>query len=174
MNDDRIQELLDRVEIEKLIHDYARAQDRLDAPLHRSVFWDDAQLEYGIYTGGPDGFVEFAQRALSAHLSNHHMMGQISLEFGDDEVFGESYYQAYHRLVNEAGEDRDLVISGRYVDRFERRGGVWKIAYRCELVDWSRDEASADGWFAGSGMLAGRRKPDDALYDRERIRGLRP
>ena len=42
------------------------------------------------------------------------------------------------------------------------------MAYRAELVDWVREEAAADGWFEGSAMIVGARKPDDLLYDRAR------
>ena len=45
--------------------------------------------------------------------------------------------------------------------------GLWKIAYRSELVDWVREEAAADAWFAGSKMIIGARKPDDPLYHQD-------
>jgi hypothetical protein len=170
MTDPLVQSLADQQAIRDLSSTYMRGQDRLDAQLHRSVFWDDAWCSYGIYEGGPDGFVEFAQNALRAHAANHHMIGQVLIDLAGDEAFGEVYYQAHHRLIGAAGEDRDLFISGRYVDRYERRGDVWKIAYRCELVDWVRDLPAADASFRDSPMIRGARKPDDALYDRQRMR----
>ena len=170
MNDQRLPLLADKQEIYELSCTYMRGQDRLDPETHRSVFWDDAWCSYGIYEGGPDGFVEFAQKALAPHRGNHHMIGQVQIDVQGDEAFGEVYYQAFHRLIASDGSERDLFISGRYVDRYERRDGVWKIAYRSELVDWARDEPAADASFRNSRMLAGARKPDDALYDRERMR----
>ncbi|MDX1580194.1 MAG: nuclear transport factor 2 family protein [Alphaproteobacteria bacterium] len=167
---DRLEAAADRDEIYQLSCTYMRGQDRLDPEAHRSVFWDDAYLSYGIYEGGPDGFVEFAQDALRPHKSNHHMIGQVQIELEGDEAFGEVYYQAFHRIEDEDGNERDLFVSGRYVDRYERRGGVWKIAYRSELVDWVRDDPAADEWFKDSGMIPGARKPDDPLYDREAMR----
>ena len=164
---DRLQAAADKLEITDLSSNYMRGLDRLDGVLERSVFWDDAFCSYGIYEGGPDGFVEYCQTGLASHASNHHFIGQVNIELQGDEAFGEVYYQAYHRVKNAEGEDRDLFISGRYVDRYERRGGVWKIAYRSELVDWVREEAAADAWFTGSKMIIGARKPDDPLYNRE-------
>jgi hypothetical protein len=165
----RFFEVLARDEIMQLIQNYMRAQDRLDPVLHRSVFFDDAWLSYGIYEGGPDGFVEFAQNALRPHKANHHMLGQCQIEIDGLEAYGEVYYQAHHRIV-EDGEEYDLFISGRYVDRYECRFGVWKIAYRSELVDWARKEPSTGDFFADSKMLPGKRKPDDALYHRDKMR----
>jgi hypothetical protein len=92
------------------------------------------------------------------------------IDFDGQEAFGEVYYQAYHRLTNEAGEQRDLVIAGRYVERCERRGGVWKYAYRSELVDWVRDDPAADDFLNAAPMLLGQRKPDDPLYHRAAMR----
>ncbi len=170
MSEERLRLLADKQEIYELSCTYMRGQDRLDPEAHRSVFWDDAWCSYGIYEGGPDGFVEFAQNALTPHKSNHHMIGQVQIEVIADEAFGEVYYQAFHRLMDADGSERDLFISGRYVDRYERRGGVWKIAYRSELVDWVRDEAAADGSFKGSAMILGARRPTDPLYHRDRMR----
>jgi hypothetical protein len=28
------------------------------------------------------------------------------------------------------------IVAGRYVDRFEKRGGVWRLAQRIGLYDW--------------------------------------
>lgn len=74
-----------------------------------------------------------------------HILGQIDIDLtGEDEAYGENYTLAYHRIDDAAGA-RDLIISGRYIDRYERRGGVWKIAYRSEVVDWVRDEPAGRG-----------------------------
>ncbi len=146
---------------------YMRGLDRLDRDLLRSQFWDDAFLNYGIYEGGPDGFADFCIDALKTHHRNHHMLGQHLIDMSGDEAFGEVYYQAYHKLTNESGEQRDLFITGRYVDRYEKRGSVWKIAYRSELVDWVRDDPCTDDFLDGTQMIVGARKPLDPLYDRQ-------
>jgi hypothetical protein len=163
--------LLARQEIYDLLCDYMRAQDRLDPVLHRSVFFDDATTDYGAYVGGPDGFVAFAQGALTPHLANHHMIGQAKIEIEGDVGFGEIYFQAHHRTL-ENGEERDLFISGRYVDRYERRGGVWKIAHRSERVDWARSEPRADEGMAAYRLPWGTRAPDDLSCQREKLRRL--
>ena len=167
MTTNRLEAAADKIEIIDLSSNYMRGLDRLDGEVEMSVFWEDAYLDYGIYEGGPAGFVDYCQQALKTHAANHHFIGQVNIELQGEEAYGEVYYQAYHRVKNEAGEDRDLFISGRYVDRYERRDGTWKIAYRSELVDWVREEAAADSWFTGSAMIIGARKPDDPLYHRE-------
>jgi hypothetical protein len=170
--DRRLDELLAKQEIYERLCDYMRGQDRLDPVLHRSVFWDDARTHYGIYDGDADGFVAFAQAALAPHKSNHHLIGQVRIDLEGDVGFGEVYFTAFHRLEQE-GEDRDLFVAGRYVDRYERRGGVWKIAFRAELVDWSRNDPASDSFLTASPeSLLGARGSEDLSSQRERVRYL--
>ena len=103
--------------------------------------------------------------ALATHAANHHFVGNILVDLDGDEAFGEVYFSAYHKIGGENGFD-DVIIAGRYLDRYERRGGVWKFAYRSERVDWSRTGPCNDPYFqlAPEGLVGARR--DDAVYDR--------
>lgn len=169
---DRIDRLESWHAIYDLLCDYMRGQDRLDATLHRSVFHEDATTDYGAgWTGDADGFVAFAQGVLTPHASNHHMIGQVRIDFeGADMAFGEVYFQAFHR-VEEDGAPKDLFVAGRYVDRYERRAGTWKIAHRSELVDWVRTEPAADDLLRlQPGFPMGARAPDDLSCRREELR----
>lgn len=160
-----------RFEIIALAAQYMRGLDRRDEALLAAQFWPDARLEYGIFTGGPQDFAAFCMAALQDHDRNHHLIGQHVIEFAGDEAFGEVYYQAYHRTTDDTGAKRDLVIAGRYVDRYERRsGGIWKIAYRSELVDWLRDDPASDAMLAATPFIIGQKKPADPLYARNAMR----
>jgi len=142
----RIRRLLDRDEIYTLCCKYMRGQDRLDAEMQRSVFHDDAYLDYGYFKGGPDEFVAFAQGVLTKHQSNQHLFGQADIEIEGDIAFGEIYTLAYHRIIQDE-RPLDLLICGRYIDRYERRNGVWKISFRSEVVDWARTDPASDDFF---------------------------
>lgn len=164
----RIDRIESRQSIYDLLCDYMRGQDRLEPVLHRSVFHDDATTDYGNgWRGGADGFVAFAQGVLTPHEANHHMIGQVKIEFdGADLAFGEVYFQAFHRV----GAD-DLFVAGRYVDRYERRQGTWKIAHRSELVDWVRTEPATDSLSPDvSPFPLGARAPHDLSCRREEVR----
>ena len=159
-----LDELLAKQEIYELSCNYMRALDRLDADLMHTVFHEDATVDYGFFQGAGKDFVDFAQNALKDHLANHHMIGQVNVKVDGDEGVGEIYFQAFHKVIQE-GEEKDLFICGRYVDRYERRAGVWKISFRSEVNDWSRTEADADLYLKGeSGSLIGERKPGDHSY----------
>ncbi|GAA0767965.1 hypothetical protein FHS52_001551 [Erythromicrobium ramosum] len=161
----------DRFAIIDLAALYMRGLDRLDGALLEAQFWPEAQLEYGIFSGGPADFAAFCMAALKDHERNHHMLGQHLIDLvAPDEAFGEVYYQAYHRVRDEAGAARDLFIAGRYVDRYERRGGAWRMAYRSELVDWVRDDPATDAMLEAAPFIIGARKPADPLYNRQAMR----
>ena len=160
-----VDELIAKQEIIELVGRYMRGLDRLDKNLLRSTFHDDAQTDYGFFQGGPDAFVDMAFSALSEHQDNHHMIGQVNIDLQGDVAFGEVYFQAFHQFVRD-GEQRDLFISGRYIDRYECRNDEWKIAFRSEVNDWTRDDPSSDGYFKSSPQgLRGARYPDDPVYD---------
>jgi hypothetical protein len=165
-----IDELLATETIRTLSQRYMRGLDRLDAELLGSVFFDDAQVDYGFYRGSAREFVPFAMRALRDHRANHHLIGQMNIDLEAEVAFGEIYFQAFHRIV-EDGVDKDLFIAGRYVDRYERRKGVWKIAFRAEVNDWARTDAAADGFFrTASQALRGARGADDLSSRRDELR----
>ena len=167
MPNDAVETLLAKQEIYELACKYCRALDRLDADLMRSVFFDDAYCEYGFYNGEPGRFVEFAMGALGDHVANHHMLGNVLIDVEGDEAFGEVYFHAYHKVKAASGGGyEDLIIAGRYIDRYERRAGAWKIAYRSERNDWSRTTPTNDVYFeAAPNGLRGSRG-DDAVYER--------
>ena len=56
---------------------------------------------------------------------------------------------------------------GRYVDRFEKRGGEWRIAQRTVVYDWIRQQTmsgESDEARFGVRQPNGARQPADALY----------
>lgn len=168
----KLQELVDREEIYQLSCVYCRGLDRLDRDLLRSVYFDDATDDRGFITGGPDPFCDFAIEALRPMDHTHHQLGNTLIEIEGDVAFGELYFTAQHRLpTGEDGEEQTLFIAGRYVDRYERRDGIWKIAHRSELNDWCRTVPAADGWFGQSpDALRGARGSADLTNQRELLR----
>ncbi|MEL7452110.1 MAG: nuclear transport factor 2 family protein [Pseudomonadota bacterium] len=175
MDDDkltRLQELADKQEIFELSATYMRGLDRLDGDLVKSVYHGDATDHRGFFTGTGWEVAEFAMGLLKDHLVNHHMLGQANITLEGDVAFGEIYFHAYHRVIlNEV--ERDFVIGGRYVDRYERRDNVWKIAHRTELNDFARMDPIADDWLRETPeALRGYRGADDLSSQLDKVRHL--
>ena len=77
---------------------------------------------------------------------------------------GELYTTADHRTP--LPDAREIVIGGRYLDRYERRGGGWTLRHRSLALDWCRAEPvnpTAYGEFA-AGAPRGRPDLQDPSY----------
>ena len=163
---EKIAVLLAKQEIYELVCRYSRGLDRLDPDLLLSVFHEDGWCEYGFSNETPAAFVDFAMGALGDHAANQHMVGNVLIDVEGDEAFGEVYFNAYHKVKTDEGFE-DVIIAGRYLDRYECRDGEWKIAYRSERVDWSRTEPTQDSYFdLAPDCLRGARA-EDAVYRRD-------
>ncbi|MGE0669122.1 MAG: nuclear transport factor 2 family protein [Sphingomonadales bacterium] len=171
-----VRQVADRQEITTVVHRYCRALDRRDRALLESVFHPDSTHEMGGYVGPSAQFCQFAFDVLSELETTQHFLGNVQIELDGDTAYVESYFQAYHRVAADQaatgsfeahtpGVDEDVFICGRYIDRFERRGGVWKVAHRTGVQDWCRWEAAdARGWPANARGPVGTRDRTDRLY----------
>lgn len=135
-----VRDLVARRDITDVVHRYMRGLDRLDAELQRSAFHDGAFVDVGLMAGPVDEFIAFGQEMLATMDATHHLLGQIRLEVEGDEARGESYFQAWHGTRDEAGQPRDLFISGRYIDEFSCKNGEWRIVRRKLITDWVKDD----------------------------------
>jgi hypothetical protein len=159
--EDEVRDLAARRDIYDAVCNYMRGQDRLMPEVQRSAFHDDAHVDAGIFAGGPDNYVDFAQGFLADLKSSQHLIGQVHINVDGDVAHGEVYFLAYHRIV-EDGEDKDLIVAGRYIDSYENRNGDWRIAKRRELIDWARTDTAADTFLRTETALhLGARGSDD-------------
>lgn len=167
----RMQSLLDKQEIYELTCRYARALDRLDKELLRSLYHEDATDNRGFFAGSRDEFVEMAISMAGACVATQHLVGQANIDIEDDIAFGEVYFQSFHRVVDEDGAEQDFVLLGRYVDRYEKRDDVWKIAHRSMLKDFDRTDPAAEVWGKSTPeALRAARGADDLSSQREALR----
>ena len=151
-------ELVARAEIADVIARYCHVLDRQQWDGMAGCFHGDATYKFGSIDGDWRHFVEAAKAVLGPLRISHHQIGNLLIRVDGDRADSETYFTAYHRVAADApadaplpgtGTDYDVVIAGRYIDRFERRGGTWKIISRTGVTDWRRDSPAADnGLFA--------------------------
>jgi hypothetical protein len=99
-----------------------------------SVYHDDAHDEHGTHFDGPAAtFVAGLEQGMAGFEATQHMIGNTSYRLDGDKAEGELYFIAYHRTV--PPEPKHVTVRGRYLDRYERRGGEWRIAYRYLVWD---------------------------------------
>ncbi len=145
----RLQAAIDKSEITEVLYKMARAIDRLDENLLRSVLHHDATLDLGpgVFQGTGGDYVHWVLGVFQGVRSSHHMIANAHIELEGDVALVESYFQAHIRVEKPIGRE-DVFLGGRNLDRFERRPsgavGIWKIMHRKEILDWARTEAASD------------------------------
>ena len=135
-----LDELAARAEIHDALLRYCRGLDRPDMKLVRSAFHDDAWVDFpaSLHKGGVDGFLDFLSNEMLRFVRTMHFLGNSLIEFdGPDIAHVETYLQADHEGSAEHQWANSTVrLWARYIDRFERRDGVWRIAHRAFATDW--------------------------------------
>ncbi len=169
---DAVRRLAGFEQIRGCIYRCARALDRLDRELLSAQFWPDGHIEYGsIYRGPVPGFVEVAMQFQGSMRDTQHLVGNPLIEIDGANACAESYVHAHH-VIEEPEGLIELVVGGRYLDRFERRGDEWRIVYRTEVLDWGRRSVLLGGWFEASDALPkARRDRGDLSYELLSARG---
>ena len=166
--------LLSRAEISETIFRYARGFDRMDLDMALSCFHADSVHDHGKFHGFSQDFCKHAM-ALVAELDHtQHHISNVSVELVGDIAHTEAYFLAYHRVgpkgwspFSQARPGEDVLIGGRYRDRFERRSGAWRIAHRRGIYEWSKIGPAADnGIDQQCNFYRGRRDQTDWIYNR--------
>jgi hypothetical protein len=159
--------LKDRQAVLDVISRHARGCDRHDVELLISAYWRDGVDEHGAtITAGPD----YAAWANAVHgassVAHQHHVTTHSCEIDGDTAHAESYVI----VVLLASDERSArVMSGRYLDRLERRDGEWRIAVRRSTVEASfTADASLlqNSFFLAQSYPRGTRERDDLSYAR--------
>ncbi|MFK7894687.1 MAG: nuclear transport factor 2 family protein [Myxococcota bacterium] len=143
----------DRAEIYGVLVRYCRGVDRRDRAMIRSTYHADAYDDHGAYKGDLEGFLSFVEQEVwSRFRTTMHKLGQALIEIGGDSATSETYAICHHVIAEDGTDIADSVMGIRYLDRLERRDGVWKIARRELRWEWIRSDALApldSGWTLG-------------------------
>jgi hypothetical protein len=159
--------------ISAVLHRYCRGIDRLDLELVRECYWPDATDSHGGFHGTRDEFVAWVATLLARFDSTMHFLGNELIEVAGSAAVAETYALAFHRSA-EPKPSLNLIVGVRYVDRFEKRRGAWKIAKRVCVTEWSRVDDEAGRFPIVPGHLRGARDRRDVVYVMlDELRGAR-
>ncbi|HEX3923094.1 MAG TPA: SDR family NAD(P)-dependent oxidoreductase [Streptosporangiaceae bacterium] len=141
MTEDQLQQLLrdvqylkDRQAILDVIMRHARGHDRHDTELMNSCFWADGVDEHGQFvTPGP----QYGQWANQSHAGGYflhmHNITNHTCEIDGATAHCETY--VIGALLPRPAPGRAKFVSGRYLDRLEKRDGEWKILVRRTTIE---------------------------------------
>lgn len=167
-----IDRMLARDAIREVLASYARGIDRADGELLKSCYFPDALEEHGSsFSGRAYDYVDGAMPKVRAMGVMQHLLGTSHIVLQGDTAYVETYIWTFARFARDR-QSWDTFTGGRLHDRFERRGGVWKIAHRRTIFDWNRDTPSSEGWCLGyidprqPAVLKGAKDRSDPSYQR--------
>ena len=158
-------EVADRLAIQDVLAQHSRGLDRACEATLKSAYWPDAEVAYGGFNGSAHQFCQMLPGSIKRYAATRHAITNTAIDLRGDEARVETYVTAYHYLAAEAG-DAEMTYLGRYLDRMEKRGEIWKIAHRRVVMDWNQN-AAATAILEGppfDGLARGKRHPDDPLY----------
>lgn len=160
---DALARLTARSDIEDCLKRYARGVDRRDWAMVRACFHDDAVDHHGEFLGNGDAFIEWVRaRHAAVPFSMHYLLNCLIELDSATSARVETYFWALQRRDG-AGGGTDHEVFGRYIDRFEQRDSVWRIADRRVAYDSTRTQPSTHHLRQMQGLL-GRRDGLDPLY----------
>src|SRR6201994_256948 len=129
--------LLDRQAITEQLNRYCRAVDRLDIPLGRSVFHEDATADYGetLYQGDGRGVIDFICASHLLTLNHSHQVSNTIITLDGDQAGSEAYFHSATRLMQD-DKVMQIRVWGCYLDEWSRRDRLWRIDKRLTLFDF--------------------------------------
>lgn len=164
---DALQQLLDREAIRECMFRYCRGIDRQDEAALRSAYWPDATDRHGPFDGKASDFIDYAMKRLKSSDRSIHHVTNMSIQLAGAQAAVETYWLALQREPDASGTLQEVFMSGRYVDRFEKRGDAWRIAARTVMYDWLRPLGSPEGTERermGPRLPNGANHPQDPVY----------
>jgi hypothetical protein len=155
----------DRVAIQDVLNGYCRGIDRMDEALIAAAYWPDAKEDHGIFKGRAKEFAPWIIKFLEqTYRSTAHRLAQSFVQAFGDSARAETYFSALHHLRSDEGANFEAV-DGRYIDEFQKRGGIWRISSRVVVIDFARKfPVSGSDVAKLPGLTFGQRGKDDFSY----------
>ena len=138
------QRVSDELEIAALLNRYARAVDTKDWNLYRSVFTDDAHIDYSaeVFVGSLDGAVEFFTGLFSELVAmSMHYITNVESEVDGDTARVRAMFYNPTRFKDVA----DLAtFGGYYYHDLVRTADGWRSTNLREEMLWTTNSPRAD------------------------------
>jgi len=138
-----LQLLIDRMAIQEVLTRYCHAADAGDQGLMRGCFTQDVQAHYDGRppVSGPDALMDqiqlFRDLESGACTISTHFMGNLRFHDLDAASAETETHVLAFLLVPKASANAVNMRSLRYLDRWRRDAGAWRIAVRKHTLDWS-------------------------------------
>ena len=147
---------------EDLTSKYCRGLDRIDEGLLRDVFWKEAEVDIGIFSGSIEDFIPFIIETLNSSIRGSHSVSNFLFEIDNNFASGEIYVHGISSFLNEENIEIDGHVGGRYLTQYEKREEEWRMIKLMFIMDWNMNIESSALW--NQGFPIGVRGDDDLSY----------
>ena len=140
-----IQEISDRLEIQSLLAKYARAVDTQDWDLWRSLFTDDAVVDYssaGAVAGPRDEVADWLEKALGALPMMQHFISNIEADISGDTA---QVRAMFYNPMQLPGMDQLSFCGGYYHHTLIRTPAGWRSCALREENAWFANPLHVEG-----------------------------
>ncbi|MGH8444002.1 MAG: nuclear transport factor 2 family protein [Solimonas sp.] len=133
-----LQQLSDRLELERLVVDYSYAIDERDYAVLDRVFTADAHIDYSAMGGIVGSYPEIRKwlpQALGIFPGYMHFIGNFAFDITGDTATGK--VACFNPMIlpkadGSAGEGETMFLGLWYLDRYVRTADGWRISERRE------------------------------------------
>jgi hypothetical protein len=155
-------ELQDRDAIRNVLTGIARGTDRFDQALLAACIHADAKLDMsgaGAISGA--AFIDMLKPPAEPPRGRMHVVSNERIVIEGDAAWSESHVLSC-QAIEKSGALQTRLRAGRYLDRFSRRDGRWKLSERIFVDEWGRTDVVENAPAAGAHR--GEPAPGDLLY----------
>jgi hypothetical protein len=175
-----LQALVDKQAIYDVVLRGCRGADRFDLDTITSVFHEGGLMHNVAGFNGTcedlRAFLAPIRESFTGGPATYHMLGNHHVEIDGDRAVAESYVMVHHwgpstsdnpdgETAAQAFADNNYTAGTRYIDKFERRSGEWRIVERWAMRDWTWAHRGRGAISPGAGDgPPGKLSPDDMIY----------
>jgi len=137
-----IEEISDRMELEKLVTDYATAVDCRNFNEFNNLFTSDAFIDYtavGGISGNLQEIIIYLESALKFFPNYQHLISNISLDIKGNDASGR--VMCFNPMQTE--DDKVFFLGMWYHDTYKKIDNQWFISSRVEESSWSHNVPSS-------------------------------
>lgn len=163
--DSALTDLIAKQEITDVLHRYCQGCDHSDEEILRGVFHEDCITDHAGWRGKSQDWVTMALQWLSNRVAVTHIVTNPYVQLYGERAIMNCHFIGYNRVPTaDSNMLEESLVKGRYIDRFEKRNGVWKIAHRIGIHDLEQVRVVPTSVNDIPGMRSGK-KPDDPYFD---------
>jgi len=138
--ENKLSAALDKIELNELMSKYCRGVDRCDTALLQDIFEPDAEVVTGAINGSGADFSAGIGALVSQNMDRvFHSVSNQYIELNGDKAVSETYV-----IASSTAGGSQSVFTGRYLNSFRKRDGVWRITRHVWVQDWDMTHPSTD------------------------------